>query len=247
MNTRFKRLVPLALLMTALVVSSTACRTLEYRSVQGDFEQAVHADNAGSPFSRGHEDVVNRLTPDYIAQLDPRLRPNAWMLRAVSAWRAGLSDVPERSAESGLADSALVQGSRDEILLLMIPALVTDSDLQRRWLAANRSLVETNYTAVFEPGFKAALREFTGRVEPAMNEKTPVNARAYYYYHHWRILLNWAAVIASVKPVSAAGDAQDRANQAVGASSLLKAANVQRDRIPDDHPLRSLIRAQGGG
>ncbi len=236
----------LALLLATVLVSLTACRVLDYRSVQSDFEQAVRADNAGSPFSRQHEDIVSRLTPEYIAKLDAKLRPNAWMLRAVSAWRAGLTNEIDKSASAGRADPNLVRGSRDDVVLAMIAALATDSDLQRRWLAARRTLTEAEYAATFEPGFKAAWRELADEAEASMNEKTPVDARAYYYYHRWRILLNWAAVIASIRPVAAAGAAQDRANASVNAPSLLEAAKGERDKIPGDHSLRALIRAQGG-
>ena len=246
MNSRFKLSLKLPLLLAAVALSLAACRTLEYRTVQSDFEQAVRADNAGNPFSRQHEDIVTRLTPEYIGNLEPKLRPNAWMLRAVSAWRSGMTNAPEQSARSGLAETNLVHGSRDEIVLAMIPALVTDSDLQRRWLAASRTLTEDPYKTTYEPGFKAALRELSDEAEAKMNERTPVDARAYYHYHRWRILLNWAAVIASVKPVSAAGAAQDRANAFVNTNGLDNAAAFQRDKIPGDHPLRGLIRAQGG-
>src|SRR5262249_4294421 len=144
---------------TALAVL-TSCRTLEYRQVQSQFQEAVLADNSGTPFTHQHEDIVDHLTPEYIAGLDPKLRPNAWMLRAVSAWRAGLTnDVAQQSAQQGLADTNLVAGSRDQIVLTMIPALVVDSDLLRRWLAADRTLTQDVYEGTFEKGFQAAWRE----------------------------------------------------------------------------------------
>ena len=58
MNSRFKLSLKLPLLLAAVVLSLSACRTIEYRAVQSDFEQAVRADNAGNPFSRQHEDIV---------------------------------------------------------------------------------------------------------------------------------------------------------------------------------------------
>lgn len=242
---RYCRHLGLTLLLGAIALSGAACRTLEYRSVQSDFEQAVQANNTGTPFGRQYEDVYNRLTTNYIAKLDPKLRPNAWMLRAVSAWRAGLTNA-EESATAGLGESTLVHGSRDEIILKMIPALVVDSDLQRRWLAAKRHLSEANYKDTFERGFKAAIEDLN-TVESVLNEKTPVDASAYRNYHHWRILINWAAVIGSIDPLTARGAAQDRATALVGQPDLKAAADVQRDKIPADHALRALIRAQGGG
>lgn len=246
MKSRLKIWIKLPLLLAAVVFTVTACRTLEYRTVQSEFEQAVRADNEGTPFSRQHEDVVAQLTPEYIAKLDPKLRPNAWMLRAVSAWRAGMTNEPEQSAERGLAEANLVPGSRDDIVLRMIPALVVDSDLQRRWLASNRSVDEASYAATYEPGFKAAFNELKNSAEPAMNERTPVDARAYFHYQYWRLVFNWASVISSVKPMDAQFAAQDRATNFVGFPKLLDAAKAQCDQIPSDHPHRALIRAQGG-
>ncbi len=246
-NPRLGKAIKLLLLVALSLGSLTACHTLDYREVQSQFQEAVQADNSGTPFTRQHADIVDHLTPDYIAKLDPRLRPNAWTLRAISAWRAGLTnDVAEQSAAHGLKEPTLVAGSRDQVVLMMIPALVVDSDLLRRWLAANRN-VTNNYGAVFEKGFQAALRELQ-KVPPVMNERTPVDARAYFHYQRWRILQNWTSVIGNLKPVEAAAEANQRAKDFIGnPAGLVAAANDDRDQIPNDHPLRALIRAEGGG
>jgi hypothetical protein len=235
-------------LLLGLLGALSACRTLDYRQIQSEFQEAVQADNSGASFTRQHEDVIERLTPEAIAQLDPKLRPNAWMLRAVSAWRAGLTnDLAEKSARSGLAEPTLVPGSRDQVVLSMIPSLAVDSDLLRRWLAADRILTPTEYDQVYEKGFRAACRQLT-EASAVMNERTPVDARAYFHYQRWRIMQNWAAVIGNLKPVETAAAANQRSKEFLqNDGGLLAAANQDRDQIPPDHPLRALIRAKGGG
>jgi hypothetical protein len=233
------------LLVVGLALLVTGCRVLEYREIQRDFDQAVRTDNAGTPFSRMHEDVVERLTTNYISRLDPKLRPNAWMLRAVSAWRAGLAKLAEDSAQNGRKEPALVPGSRDDVVLAMIPALVVDSELQRDWLGAKRVVTAEAY-AQYQKGFRAALNQFSEEAEAHFNEKTPTDALAYYRYQRWRLIQNWAAVISSVTPTTARVEAQDKATQFLGTRDLIEAANAERDKIPGDHPLRALIRAQGG-
>ncbi len=86
------------------------------------------------------------------------------------------------------------------------------------------------------------------QVPTQMNERTLVDARAYFHYHRWRILQNWASVIGNLKPVDAAADANTRAKEFIGnTGGLLAAAKEDRDEIPAEHPLRASIRAKGGG
>jgi hypothetical protein len=231
--------------LAGLALALTGCRVLEYREIQRDFDQAVRTDNAGTPFSRMHEDVVERLTTNFISRLDPKLRPNAWMVRAVSAWRAGMGKLAEDSALNGRKEATLVPGSRDDVVLAMIPGLVVDSELQRDWLAAKRVVTQNAY-ANYQKGFRAALTQFTEEAEARFNEKTPPDAIAYYHYQRWRIIQNWAAVISSVTPTTARVEAQDKALSFLATRDLIEAANAERDKIPGDHPLRALIRAQGG-
>jgi hypothetical protein len=137
----FNRCVWLALALAAAAGSST----LQYRTVQSRFENAVRADN--ERFTLPFTDVAGRyravageLTPEYLARLDEKLRPNAWTLRAVAQWRAGEFTPSVASALESLAEitrqrpqSPQLENGRDSILLTRIPGLVEDSRLRQRF------------------------------------------------------------------------------------------------------------------
>jgi hypothetical protein len=238
------------ILFAGLILGLSGCHTLEYRQVQRDFQAAVQADNTGDPFASGHEQIVATLTPEYINALDARLRPNAWMLRAVSSWRSGNYSNATASAEQGLAaakslpDPGRFAGSRDDVLLQMIPALVTDAE-QTSLLAARG---KTPLTAADYKPFGIAYRTALEQMDEAaghFNQNTPDDVVAYYYYQRWRLLQHWTAAISPMTDGSAITDAFAKAEQALG-KSLEAAINEARDRIPTGQPLRALIRAQGG-
>src|SRR5262245_12873231 len=103
------RLISSRHLLLAVALAIVGCKTLEYRSVQSNFEDAVRADNEhfAMPFTdapSGYQGVAKKLTADYIAGLDPKLRPNAWTLRAVSQWRAGEFTQSVDSSLEGIAE-----------------------------------------------------------------------------------------------------------------------------------------------
>src|SRR5258705_766055 len=126
------------LLLFLALAAAAGCSTLRYRNVQSQFEDTVRADNQRftMPFTdvaSGYQAVANELTPDYIARLDPKLRPNAWTLRAVSQWRAGESSQAVASSVEGLAgidrlrpQSPQLEHNRDSIILTMVTALVEE-------------------------------------------------------------------------------------------------------------------------
>jgi len=235
--------------LTVVALGIAGCRTLEYRQVQRDFQAAVQADNTGQPFGNGHEQVVTTLTPEYINRLDPRLRPNAWMLRAVSAWRSGNYSNANDSAEQGLnaaklpANATFFAGSRDDVLLHIIPALVADSEQTRRLARTNAPLSATDYQP-FERAYKTVL----GQMDDAagrFNTNTSEDVLAYYYYQRWRLLQHWTAAISQMTDGEAISNAFSQAKAAIG-KSLEDAIKEARDKIPTGQPLRALIRAQGG-
>jgi hypothetical protein len=236
-----------AALLALLAVLLTACGTLEYRQIQSEFNQAVQADNSGVPFTDQHANILDQLTPDYIQGLDPRLRPNAWLLRSVSAWRMGSNDVALVSARQGLREPTLAAGSRDQVVLEMIPALVIDSDLNRRWIEAGRTLTGPEYSATYETtGFVQAWRQLSGPASEAVSQATPAEVIAYLHYQRWRLILNWAAVITSVQPNQDFVAAQVRACTGLGVDrDPMFAAQQEVDQIPAHSPLTNLIRAQG--
>lgn len=237
------------LLLTIVAFGLTGCRTLQYREVQRDFRSAVQADNTGDPFGNGYENILTDLTPEYIEHLDPQLRPNAWMLRAVSAWRSGSFSNATESADRGLAAGKALEstmpfaGSRDEILLQMIPALVVDSEQSRRLVGSNAPLSEANYKPI-ERAYRSALAQLDDAAL-RFNANTPEDVHAYYYYQRWRSLQHWTAAINRITDGTVMVGALDRAKTALG-KSLEDAMKESRDKIPASQPLRALIRAQGG-
>ncbi|HAB18639.1 MAG TPA: hypothetical protein DCE44_19630 [Verrucomicrobiales bacterium] len=225
----------------------SGCQTLSYREIQSDFNQSVQADNSGTPFTDQHSTVLQNLTPEYISKLEPKLRPNAWMLRSVSAWRTGSNSLATESSRKGLEDPNLVPGSRDHVILEMIPALVIDSDLNRRWLDAHRTVSGPEYASTYETeGFVTAWRRLTGPAAKAINNATPEAVVAYFHYQRWRLILNWAAVIGSVRPRADSVAAQERASTVLGVEQdPLFAAQNEVDQIPANSPMSALIKAQG--
>jgi hypothetical protein len=230
-----------------LLACAVSCQTLRYRDVQHDFEQAVRNENEGSesPFVDWYGNVLNQLAPDAIAALDPRLRPNAWMLRAVSAWRSGEFELARASAKAGLREPDLRPHSRDDVILKMIDALVIDSELLLRFREAGRQVQADGYSE-YEKDFKTALMSLD-QAGNSIREPTPAGVRHYWQFHRWRILQNWGQVINAIDP--AAVHAMQQANE--GATRFLgqdpsSAAAAARDAIPADHPLRRTIRAREG-
>src|SRR5262245_59235613 len=101
--------LPPRLLLLLVLVAAAGCTTLGYRTVQTQFQDTVRADNERFtiPFTdvtSGYQSVATQLTPEYINGLDPKLRPNAWTLRAVSQWRAEESSNAVASSVEGLAE-----------------------------------------------------------------------------------------------------------------------------------------------
>lgn len=219
------------------------CRVLDYRQVQRDFQAAVVADNSGQTFGVGHDLVLERLTPEYIARLEPRLRPNAWMLRAISSWRTGEYTNATESAQAGLhalnglTNHPNFKGSRDHLILTMVPALVADSRNARIGTNALTPATYTPIASAYQTAF-GHLDEAAQQISPS----TPPDALAYLYYQRWRLLQNWLGVINELaEPLAATQKAERLLHQPFD-----EAIKEARERIPAGHPLAALIKAQSG-
>lgn len=243
------RLLARSVLVALLALAAPACTTFEYRQVQGDFEEAVLADNAQiNPIidrsQELYEEVAAELTDERIAKLDPRLRANAWLLRSFSEWRSGQLAEARKSAEQGL-EADPVEHSRDDILLHLIPALVIDSEVMTAWGASGRQTDPAEYAASWEKDFGTALAkvaEAKARIGPA----TPSSTTYYVEYQRWRILQNWREVINSIPDAQRAQRTVARDRAKVDGKALQDAAQESRDAIPATHFLRQQIVAQGG-
>jgi len=251
-----------------LAVSAAACSTLDYRTVQADFNRAVELDNgasvSGNPFAESdYAGIVDRLTDERIEKkLDSRLRANAWLLRAFAEYRLGRLD-PKSGALRSQGKGLKLEpdaGSRDDVLLRVIPALVIDRELENDWVAKDRKLTPAEYDPAEHGGSSDSglnyERDFASAVEVldlamrAAGPATPVSVEYYAHYQKWRVLENWRAVIVRID----AGDDSDevRGAELQDAKNLIskdleQARDAERDAIPPTHVLRALIRARGGG
>ena len=247
------RIVPFMRVITLIVMMALvpACSTIEYRDIQGEFVDAVAADNAWSvsPFAGNaaeglYTSIRTQLTDEYIAKLDDRLKPNAWLLRAVSEWRLGEFSDARNSAKRGLASLNEAQkGSRDHVMLAMLDGLIIDSDLRAQY-QANEGITLEMYQEVFSPDFATALNALDDGYAQA-GPATPEEVGWYYHYHRWRLIANWRSVVNSMDDENRKLAKEDAESQVGG--KLRTAMDAERDSIPDNHPLRQLIAAKGGG
>jgi hypothetical protein len=239
-----------ALVMMLAVV--TACGTIQYRDVQGEFVDAVAADNAwavsplGGNASEGlYSSILVQLTDDYIAKLDDRLEPNAWLLRAVSEWRLGEFSNARSSAKKGrdkLPDNQ--RGSRDGVMLAMLDGLIIDSDLLARYRQLS-DVTLADYQDPFSSDFDTALKALDNGFAQA-GPATPPEVGWYYHYHRWRLIQNWRTVVNSIEDDGDRATAKSDAEGKVGLK-LRNAMDAERNKIPEGHPLHELIKAEGGG
>jgi len=236
------------ILLLVLLVLLAACSVLEYRDVQRDFERAVQVDNeaAVSPFvdgTAGYLSVLEKLTPEYIAKLDARLQANAWMLRGVSAWRSTQYEIAMDAARQGkkvAGDAA----SRDKIVLTMLPGMVAGSEAVDTWRKSDKSVAEYEKRKLDLRTAWKTLKD----ADSAAGKETPKGTVAYVNYHLWRVGYDWLQIMIDLaKTPNVELDpllGWAASSQGIG-EDLQNAADAARDKTAG-HPLRDLIRAQGG-
>ena len=246
---RARFLVAPVLIALAIASLASGCAsTFQYRALQSRFMEAAQADNqaAVDPLSASTADtayapIAAELTPERIAELDPKLRANAWVIRSYSLWRSARYQDAIASAGTGLKTDGL--GPRDRILLLLLPALAVDSEQRDLWVAKNRTLTGADY-----PPFQQAFSLVYGELGKASADVSSAPSTMYYVeYQRWRILNDWNIVLGSIdkddSDSPARREARALAEKVVG-SQLTDAADAARKKIPDGHPLRQLIEAQ---
>ncbi len=227
------------LLAVSLALVAASCpRTLAYRAVQDDFETAVLADGPGLD----PQAVVASLDDARIARLDSELRANAWMMRSFSEWRAGALDAAKVSSERGVR-AGPVPGSRDDVLLHLVPALVVDSQVMDAWQAGSRTLALADYRAGPGRDMATALAKLE-EAQRRYGASTPVSTKHYVAYHRWRLIQNWREIISHLPTPAERNAAREQARQ--DGRSLREAADAARDAIPAGQPLRQRIAEQGG-
>ena len=249
-----RSLAAVLLCASAMLAACTVTDTLTYRDIQSEFNQAVQADNqvAVQPFTGSvstslYQGVSEQLTDGYIATLDPRLQPNAWLLRSVAEWRTGDFTGAENSAQRGINHPDLNENSRDDVVLRMIPALVSESFVGQE-LQQAPEISPARYESDFANDLNRASRALS-TAKAATNEATPADVQYYLDFQVWRLIQNWNIVIGRIAAeADERNEVRDAAKQRLnedglitGDGSLTGAAASLAETIPSSHPLKALI------
>lgn len=246
------RLPLLACLLVSLLCS--ACQQIQpvfdLQHTQRKFDAASHQDNLaaiGQGVPSGYADVLKDLTSERINALpDPRLKANAWMMRGVSEWRTGDYLKAQTSASNGI-QAGPESGSRDHILLLMLPALASDGQIFEAWKTAGRSFTLEQYNSVAASDYPVALKKLRS-IPGEFTAKTDVDTKDLVSFHQWRMFLNWDAMINHMKADESVQDAAaESAASHFGGVSLAKQARAARDSIRADSIYGKLIASHPKG
>lgn len=228
-----------ALNVLALVLAAASCgAALAYRDVQDDFETAVLTDGRGLD----PREVIEFLDDARIARLTRHLQPNAWMLRSYAEWRSRALADAKRSAERGV-QAGPVSGSRDDVLLHLVPALLIDTEVMDTWQAGPKAPTLASYRAGPARDMATA-RAKLADAEQRFGPATPATTKHYVAYQRWRILQNWREILSHLPSAAARNAAREEARQ--DGRSLREAADAARDAIPSGSPLHDRIASQGG-
>ena len=254
MRTSITSSVLLGCILSAVVLAS--CSTLKYRDIQNNFNAAVAADNVQAADSLGaltssdaqqrYDEIQAQLSDAEIEKLDERLRPNAYAILAVSQWRSGKLKEARASARKGQDLKNVANSPRDQVVLMMIPALVIDAELVTKFKAAGGQVSEAEYNATYPADFNTAAGELANAVS-AVQPGTPESVIYYVHLQRWRVLQNWRVVISRIEPDAANGaEARNRARtdaqQRLGQALVAEIAS-EENAVPVDNPLRKAMNA----
>ncbi len=247
------------LILIATLVGSCAS-TFTYRDIQKDFNNAVQAENIPDPSAigsitstplAGYEDVLKRLDDKYIQSLDPRLKMNAYTMKAVAQWRTGKLSEAKQTADTGLALTNVPTSPRDRMVLLIIRPLVNEQDLRTRYgqLPQPKRISQTEYQKIYAkdfPDIAAALKNAAAQATP----DTPESILYYVYFQRWRVLQDWNTVInhlwdgkkfGSKDSTQIQDAARIDAAKALYVENFQKAIVDQEEMIPNGYWLRNYM------
>jgi hypothetical protein len=181
----------------------------------------------------------------------------------VSEWRLARSqisygaaspylDASLISANAGLKDTGPEQQSRDRVILTILPALVIDTEIEKRFNDLDHRLSAAQYEQT--PGFRSLFDQAFRAVQAGENTigpATPQGVKYYVMFQRWRLMNNWRAVINGLVAESGAAlNTEDlRGNVSAEAAALLNVKSLGvamheiRGLIPPDDPIRKLMDA----
>ncbi|MHB1082769.1 MAG: hypothetical protein ACYC67_25470 [Prosthecobacter sp.] len=231
-----------------LAACSGISPSLDFSGVQTEFEQVFRSDHLYtgriSPAPAGYQRVIRSLSTADINRLDETQRPVAWMMRAVAEWRTGSLVKATASSASGLSASPRPH-SREQVLLTMIPALVTDSHIVSAWKTAGMAYTPEQYAPV-ESAYLGAMKSLDA-AQAVTDSTTPSDARNLLAYHQWRILFNWETIIDTLSGGSTVADQVIRKlRPRFDGHDLLDMADAARQSVPAGDPLRVIMDAEMG-
>jgi hypothetical protein len=231
-----------------------ACQQTQHvfdlQRTQRTFDAASRQDNLaalGQSVPSGYGQVLSQLTDETISALpDPRLKANAWMMRGVSEWRTGDYLKAQASAANGL-QAGPESGSRDHLLLLMLPALAIDGQIFDAWKKAGQSFTLAQYNSVAANDYPVALKKLRS-LSGEFTAKTDADTQDLLAFHQWRLFLNWDRMINHLAADETMQDAAaESAASHFGGISLAKQARAARDSIRTDSTYGKLIASRPNG
>jgi hypothetical protein len=257
---RIQRFSQIFLLILIAALASSCASTFTYRDIQKDFNNAVQAENIPDPSAigsissspqAGYEDVLKRLDDKYIQSLDPRLKMNAYAMKAVAQWRTGKLSEAKQTADTGLALTNVPPSPRDRMVLLIIRPLVNEQDLRGRYLKLPepQRLTTNEYQKIYAKDFAniaAALKKAAAQATP----DTPDSVLYYVYFQRWRVLQDWDTVIShlwdgkdfhSDETDKIQDGARADAAKALNVNEFQEAINNQEEMIPKGYWLRNYM------
>lgn len=240
-------------------VALSSCGTMGYTQLQKDFLEQVEKDNqtSASPFvsdedadamvAEGYRKIAGQLTDTKIAGLEPTQRANAWMLRGISSWRAKNYEDAIKASKSGL-ETAPTKGSRESLILGMLPGLVIDQQMADIWTefeiesmpvqAFEEAKIQENYKTAFAQYLNPAKEEAYGSDAP-----TPKSVLSYMHYQRWRVIQNWDLALSRVEDREARQQLRAAADAFLG-KPMPDAARREMTSIPEGDPYRQLIESK---
>ncbi len=224
--------------------------TFDFRAVQDQFDAAAKADNLGAKSDiaapSGYADIASKLTEARIAKLDAKLQSNAWMMRSMAEWRTGKFLPAQDSANNGIRANPELH-SRDHLLLLIVPALASDSQILDAWRKAGEAFTPDQYEQKAARDYPVVLRKLN-EAQAQSGPNSDDSIKNLISFHKWRTLINWDNMINTMNADEATQDAAAaKAATHFSGISLAKMAKAARDSIPASDDYRKLIAAKPTG
>lgn len=235
----------------------SGCVAVDFDGIRRDFEAAVAAEFSGqlkaAPFTDPYRAVVSAISDTDFSRLEPEELSEAWMMWVVSLWRSGNLQQAQMVAQDALRGSWLAPGSRERVLTRLVEALSHDELIREAWGVRGSDLAL--FVERYQSQFGAAANGIQTTISE-MDSTTPADVRHYVAYQRWRVIQNWRQVLSGLPGEDSIAAHEESAKafvpiQGLSDSQILEVlrneAETSRDSIPSDHPLRELIRADGGG